>query len=50
MKKEVAKTVSKKIVEVLDSVLKMEANSTSCCLVYQPKEPKKLEKFKRARK
>lgn len=50
MKKKVAMVVAKKVVTVLDSVLKMEANSTSCCLAYQPKEPKKLEKFKRIKK
>lgn len=35
---------------MLDSVLKLEANSTSCLVVYEPKQPKKLAKFKRKTK
>ncbi len=31
----------KKVAVVLETVLKVEANSTSCGLIYQPKEPKK---------
>lgn len=50
MKKEAVKTVSKKVVSVLDAVLKVEANSTSCWLIYQPKEPKKIDRFKRSNK
>lgn len=33
--------------KILDKVLKSEATSTSCWLVYQPKAPKELERFKR---
>ena len=50
MKKEAVKTVSKKVAAVLDTVLKVEANSTSCGLIYQPKEPKKMDRFKRTNK
>ena len=50
MKKEAVKKVSKKVAAVLDTVLKVEANSTSCGLIYQPKEPKKMDRFKRTNK
>lgn len=47
MKKEAVEKVSKKVAVVLETVLKVEANSTSCGLIYQPKEPKKMDRFKR---
>lgn len=48
MKKEnVSNSVAKRVVKVLDSMLKVEANSTSCVIVFQPKAPKGLEKFRR---
>lgn len=50
MKKEAVKKASKKVATVLDTVLKVEANSTSCGLIYQPKEPKKMDRFKRINK
>lgn len=34
-------------VKVLDKVLRTEINTTSCVVFYQPKAPKKLEKFKK---
>ncbi len=33
--------------KVLTNVLKADANSTACCLVYQPKAPKELSRFRR---
>lgn len=39
--------IAKAVVSVLDSVLKTEANSGSCCVIYQPKAPKELERFKK---
>ncbi|MFG6329639.1 MAG: cyclic lactone autoinducer peptide [Lachnospiraceae bacterium] len=39
--------VAKTVANMLDSVLRTEANSTSCCVIYQPKAPKELERFKR---
>lgn len=41
MKKEAVEKVSKKVAVVLETVLKVEANSTSCGLIYQPKDLKK---------
>ena len=40
-------TTAKTITKVLDAVLKTEANSASCVLAYQPKEPKSLDRFKK---
>lgn len=39
--------IAKTVASILDSVLKTEANSTSCCVIYQPKAPKELERFKK---
>lgn len=39
--------VAKSVVKMLNNVLKIDANSTSCVVVYQPKVPKKLEKFRK---
>lgn len=48
MKKEgTTKPVAKVAVKVLDKVLRMDINSTSCIVFYQPKAPAKLEKFKK---
>lgn len=48
MKKEkMSKTVAKGIASALNSMLRIEANSTSCVIAYQPKAPKELEKFRR---
>ena len=33
--------------KVLDTVLKLEANSASCLVLFQPKTPDKLSKFKK---
>jgi len=39
---------AKKVVKVLDKVLKLEANSTSCLLVYEPiKAPASLDRYKK---
>ena len=38
---------AKKVVKVLDKVLKLEANSTSCLLVYEPKTPTGLDRYKK---
>ena len=47
MKDTTSKLVSKKVVTVLNSFLRVDANSASCCSVFQPKAPKELEKFKK---
>lgn len=44
-------TSSKKLSDVLtralDKTLKVEANSASCLIIYQPKAPKALDRFKK---
>ena len=40
---------AKKVTSVLNGVLRTEANSTSCFLVYQPKAPKDLMCFKNSK-
>lgn len=47
MKKNLSQNVAKKMVAVLNSFLRTDANSASCCIVYQPKVPKELAKFRR---
>ncbi len=49
MKKTLSQKVAKKAVAVLDSFLRTDANSASCCIVYQPKAPKGLAKFRRTK-
>lgn len=44
LKKE--KLIAKSIASALNNVLKLEANSTSCLIVYQPSMPKELSKFR----
>lgn len=34
----------------LDTMLRVEANSASCCVIYEPERPKELSKFKRKTK
>lgn len=49
MKKKVEnlmKPIAKGTVSALNTVLRIDANSTSCMIVYQPKAPKGLEKFR----
>ncbi len=43
----ISEKVAKQVSKTLNSVLKVEANSTSCVVVYQPKAPKQLDKFRR---
>ena len=40
------KSLAKSFAVALNNVLKVEANSTSCLIVYQPKVPKELSKFR----
>lgn len=42
-----SKVAAKVISTALDKVLKVEANTTSCFFMYQPKPPKELQKFRR---
>ena len=41
-----SKKTAKVMVSVLNKMLKVDANSASCSVVYQPKAPKGLENFK----
>lgn len=45
----ISKNVAKKTAMVLDTFLRADANSASCCIVYQPKAPKELEKYRRTK-
>ena len=38
------------VVFMLEKMLKVEANTVSCGLVYQPKAPKNLQKYRRKAK
>mgnify|MGYP001638295686 FL=1 len=38
---------SKMVKRMLDMVLHIEANTSSCIFIYQPKAPKELERFKK---
>lgn len=49
MKNKVTKSVSKGAVSVLNTFLRADANSASCCMIYQPKAPKELERFRRTK-
>ena len=39
--------MAKGVASALNKVLKVEANTNSCVVVYQPKAPKSLERFKK---
>lgn len=47
MKHEKNNLLTKTVKTVLDTALHMSANSTSCCVVHQPKAPKQLEAFRK---
>ena len=47
--KSLSKQAAKLVTGTLNKMLKVEANSTSCLMVYQPKAPKTLEKFKKTK-
>lgn len=49
MKGKVAKVAAKGMKNVLDTILRTEANSTSCIVLYQPKAPKELMKYRRTK-
>lgn len=46
-KKRQKNIMAKGVASALNKVLKVEANTNSCVVVYQPKEPKSLERFKK---
>lgn len=47
MKRNVEKVSAKKMVAVLDKVLRVEANTSSCTFVYRPKAPSDLKQYRR---
>lgn len=47
MKHENNNPLAKAVKSALDATLRMSANSTSCCVVHQPKAPKKLDAFRK---
>ena len=47
MQKNVKTTVAKGMKTILDTVLKTEANTTSCAIMFQPKAPEELMKYRR---
>ncbi len=47
MKNKLTKSVAKRTVAALDTFLRVDANSASCCIVYQPKAPKELDRYRR---
>lgn len=47
MKSKLSKLVAKKTAAALDTILRVDANTTSCCIVYQPKAPKELARYRR---
>ena len=42
--------MAKFVTGALNKVLKVEANSTSCRIIYQPKAPKALERFRNGKR
>ena len=50
MKKNLSKMAARKITSAMNVFLRIDANSTSCTVVYQPKAPKGLSKFRRTKR
>lgn len=49
MKKDNVNKSAKLVVKALNGVLRADANSTSCFIVYQPKAPESLSRFRRGK-
>ena len=45
-RKNMVKPSAKLVEKTLNRMLKVDANSTSCALIYQPKAPKELERVR----
>ncbi|MDE5780023.1 MAG: cyclic lactone autoinducer peptide [Lachnospiraceae bacterium] len=41
-----SKPIAKGVASALNTLLRVDANSTSCVVVYQPKAPKELARFR----
>lgn len=48
-RKNFSKKVAKGVVSTLNTFLKVDANSASCVIAYQPKAPKELNRFRKKR-
>lgn len=44
------KNVEKMLKKVVEKMLAVDANRTSCTVIYQPKAPEKLKAFKKAKR
>ncbi len=49
MKHKVSKSVAKGVASALNTFLRADANSASCCIIYQPKAPKELARYRRTK-
>ena len=47
MESKMSKTIAKGTAKVLNTFLKTDANAASCFIMYQPKAPKELSKFRK---
>lgn len=47
MNTKLSKTSARAVASALEKVLRVEANTSSCTFVYQPKTPKELQKYRR---
>ena len=45
-RKQKSEKVAKSVKNVLNTFLRVDANSASCGIIYQPKAPKELSRFK----
>lgn len=48
-KRKIAESVSKGTKSILNVILYADANSASCIFTYQPKAPKKLERYRKVK-
>lgn len=49
MKNKLSKFAANKTAAALDTFLRADANTASCCIVYQPKAPKELARYRRTK-
>nr|WP_288741468.1 cyclic lactone autoinducer peptide [uncultured Mediterraneibacter sp.] len=49
MKKVISKKVAKLVATSLSKLLVLEANSTSCLVLYEPRTPNKLERYRKGK-
>lgn len=49
MKGKLSKAVAKGMVSVLNTFLRADANSAACAIIYQPKAPKELARYRRTK-